>query len=344
MKAAIYHGVKNVTIEEIPKPELIPGSVIVKLMRAGICGTDIYAFNIDGPEMNVLPGHKFGHEMAGIVDEVAPDVEGIEFGDHVYVNPMNYRDPTPDLSREAGCSMAGSFAEYFRVEHAKYNYNLEKLDPEMPWELAAMIEPCAVAYETLTKHKITPDSKIVIYGGGKIGQSALALLKTMGVKEVIVTARNPLRGGTIEKIGGILCDTTKQPAPDFIKEYWGKGIGNCNEETWLADFTIDAGGWHGALEELIEHAQAASDIAVVALGMTQQKICEVDLVNKGISIHGAYAYTPEDCQEVIKLIEKAPENFAPLTTATFPLTDIVHALEEATDSTKHMKVLLDCEK
>lgn len=344
MRAAIYHGVHEITIEEIPKQELLPGSVIVKLVRAGICGTDLYAYNINGPEMNVFPEHKFGHEMAGIVDAVADDVEGIKVGDHVYVNPMNYREPTPELSREAGCCVAGAFAEYIRVENAKYNYNLEKLNADISWDLAAMIEPCAVAYKTLTKHDITPDTKVVIYGGGKIGQSALALLKSMGVKDVIVTARNSLRAAKIEEIGGIVCDTTKQPAPSFIKGYWGTGIGNCNEETWLADFAIDAGGWHGALEELIAHAKASSDIAVVALGRSEQKLVEVDLVNKGISIHGAYAYTPEDCQEVIKLMEKAPENFMPLTTAIFPLSDLVKALDEASDSKKHLKVLIDCEK
>ena len=88
------------------------------------------------------------------------------------------------------------------------------------------------------------------------------------------------------------------------EEYWGTGIGNCNEETWLADFTIDAGGWHGALEELIANAKSASDIAIVALGQTEQKIVETALVNKGLSIHGAYAYTPEDCREVIRLMEE----------------------------------------
>lgn len=344
MRAAIYNGIHDVTVEDLPKPELVPGSVIVKNIRSGICGTDLYAFNINGADMNIFQGNQFGHEMAGIVAEKADDIEDIDVGDHVYVNPMLYRKPTPELSIEAGCCVAGGFSEYIRVENARYGYNLEKLDSEMTWELAAMIEPCAVAYETLTKHKVTPETKVVIYGGGKIGQSALALLKTMGVKEVIVTARNPLRAAKVRQLGGILCDTTKRSAPDFIKEYWGTGIGNCNEETWLADFTIDAGGWHGALEELIANAKSASDIAIVALGQTEQKIVETALVNKGLSIHGAYAYTPEDCREVIRLMEKAPENFLPLTTGTYPLSDIAQALKDASDSTKHMKVLINLER
>lgn len=344
MRAAIYNDIHDVTVEEISKPDIIPGSVIVKNIRSGICGTDLYAFNINGPDMNISQGNQFGHEMAGIIAEKAEDIEGIDIGDHVYVNPMLYCEPTSELSAEAACCTAGGFSEYIRVENAGYGYNLEKLNPNMPWELAAMIEPCAVAYETITKHKITPDTKVVIYGGGKIGQSALALLKTMGVKEVIVTARNPFRADKIKQLGGILCDTTIKSAPDFVKEYWGRGVGNCNEETWLADFAIDAGGWHGALEELIANAKAASDIAIVALGQTEQKIVETDLVNRGISIHGAYAYTPEDCREVIRLMEKAPENFLPLTTGTYPLSDIAQALKDASDSTKHMKVLIDLER
>ena len=48
MRAAIYNGIHDVTVEELPKPELVPGSVIVKNIRSGICGTDLYAFNISG--------------------------------------------------------------------------------------------------------------------------------------------------------------------------------------------------------------------------------------------------------------------------------------------------------
>lgn len=67
MKAAIYHGIENVSVEEIPMPECGDNDVILKNVRGSICGTDIGAYYHGGDDAGFFPEHTFGHEMSAVV-------------------------------------------------------------------------------------------------------------------------------------------------------------------------------------------------------------------------------------------------------------------------------------
>ena len=98
MKAAIYHGIENVTVEEMPMPACGDKDVIIKNVRGSICGTDIGAFYHGGEDAGIFPGHTFGHEMSAVVYEVGKDADpALKKGMRVFPNPC--------LRRPADCGM-----------------------------------------------------------------------------------------------------------------------------------------------------------------------------------------------------------------------------------------------
>lgn len=171
MKALLYYGKGDIRIEDIDKPVAGAKDVIVKVMRAGICGSDVKAYVDDGHSVGILwkdefPGidGQFGHEMVGVVDEIGSEVEGIKVGDRVFVNPT--------VCRRAGmmtCDMSGAFSEYVLVEDAAYGYNLLQLSDETSFDAAVMTEPLSVATHGKNQAEIKPHEHVVIYGAGTIG-------------------------------------------------------------------------------------------------------------------------------------------------------------------------------
>mgnify|MGYP002856865002 FL=1 len=341
MRGGMYNGIKDVTLEEFDKPEIEAGAIIVKNVRSGICGTDLHAYDIGGPEVGIHPGNQFGHEMSGIVDEVGEGVEGFQQGDHVFVNPVTFREPTETMSVLMSCDMAGAFSEYVKVSKPVAEYNVFKLEEDMSWDVAAMTEPVSVALNGILKCRPKPGDKVVIYGGGIIGLCALACFKCMGIDEVIVSARNDFRCAKIEEMGGILCDTRKTPLPEFVMDRWGKLIGNNGEDTWNADIVVDCAGYKGGLEEILKYAKCGSQVAIISLGTAEEPLVENNLCFKDMSLHGSFAYTPEVNRKVIDMMYANQAVFAPIATATYGLSEITQAFKDADDHHKNVKVLID---
>lgn len=344
MRAAIYNGVKNITLEEVEKPVLETGAIIIKNVRAGICGTDLHAYNIEGEGVGILEGNQFGHEMAGIIDEVSAELTEFEVGTHVFINPCTFEIPTPERNILMCCDMAGAFSEYITCKEPVKEYNVFELDKSLPWDIAALIEPLSVAMNGVLITNPKKGEKAIVYGAGIIGLCTLACLKYLGVDDVIVVDTVPMRLEKVKQLGGVACNAKEINVNDFAKKLWGTSIGNAGEENNNADITVDCAGYPGALENIIKCAKVGSRISIVSLGTSEEKVVESTLAFKAVTICGSFAYTPQVNRKVIDMITECPKNFEPIVTATFGLSDIVKAFDEACNSSKNVKVLIDHSK
>ncbi|MBQ9062156.1 MAG: alcohol dehydrogenase catalytic domain-containing protein [Eubacterium sp.] len=340
MRGAMYHGLHHVTLETFEKPEPTPDGIVVKNVRSGICGTDLHAYEINGPEVGIYPGNQFGHEMSGIVYEVGANVTDFQVGERVFVNPVTFRVPTEDMSVLMSCDMAGAFSEYIRVDAPKSEYNIFKLSDDLSWDIAALTEPVSVTLNGILKCRPKPGDKVIIYGGGIIGLCALACFKCLGISDVIVTARNPYRCAKVQEMGGILCDTTRTTVPDFAKSCWGTLTGNNGEDTWNADIVVDCAGYPGSFSEILRYAKCGSQIAIISLGTSTEHLVENDLCCKDASIHGSFAYTPAVNRRAIDIMTENQDVFAPIITSSYDLSEIAEAFEAAADHQKNVKVLI----
>jgi len=165
-------------------------------MRAcGICGSDAMFIAIGGlpPRQGQTP---LGHEPAGEVVEVGSDVVAISVGDHVVVNPM----AAPSGIIGNGGAL-GALADYLLVEDAVRGKTLEVIPDHIPFEVAALNEPMAVARHGVNRTRPKPSDKVVVFGAGPIGLGATIGYKSFGVEHVVVVDLIPARLDKALKVG-----------------------------------------------------------------------------------------------------------------------------------------------
>ncbi|SAK76902.1 2,3-butanediol dehydrogenase [Caballeronia ptereochthonis] len=346
MKAAVYYGNRQLTIDDVPEPWPVTGEVKVKVSRNGICGTDIHEY-FDGPvlipktEPHPLTGKTLpvviGHEFSGTVVEVGPDVTDIKEGDKVAIEPVircgmcrpcksGYYNVCNCVGFQ-GLSSDGGMAEYAVVPR----HMVHKLPDNVPVEMGALVEPMAVAYHAATLGEVTDQSRTLIFGAGPIGIGLWFALRGMGVTEIDVVEPSPTRRQAIEGLGARTIDPTSTDVPAFIADKTnGEGV----------DAAYDAAGVPAAvaagLKSLGEHRTLVS-VAIYDKPMLTPLL---DTVMRERRIQGTLCYTSKDYKSVIDLMERGHYK----TTGwveTVPLANVVAEGFEELRAGRKMKVLID---
>ena len=338
MRGAMYNGVRNVKLTTFPKPEIKPGAVIVKNVRAGICGTDVHAYVVEGTGVGILEGNQFGHEMAGVIDEVGEGLTGFEKGTRVFVNPSTFREATPEMDATMSCDMAGAFSEYIMIEKPEWDYNIFKLPDQVTFDQAALTEPLSVGMNAVLRADPKMDDHVIIMGAGTIGLAVLVALKYFGVKEVIVSDMIPLRLEKVKAFGGIPFDASKGNVNEFAIERWGSHTGYLGQVTNDADIVFDCAGYPGALHDYLEYAMLGSKLICVALGGASETFSSRDIVLRNASFISATGYTPEVNKKVLEMVASGKVSVDPFVTSKFGLSQIAEAFEAAADAKKNIKV------
>lgn len=190
MKAVMVTGPGQTEVVDVADPAVGPSDVLVKIKACGICGSDALYISMGG-----LPPHQgrmaLGHEPAGEVVEVGSDVTAISVGDHVVINPIG---APSGIIGNGGAT--GALAEYLLVENAVRGRSIEVIAAEIPFEVAALNEPMAVARHGVNQTKPTSTDKVAIFGAGPIGLGATIAYKALGVSHVTVV---DLIGSRLEK-------------------------------------------------------------------------------------------------------------------------------------------------
>ena len=202
MKAAVYHGRGDVRVEERLEPQVRAGTLKVKVDWCGICGTDLHEYE-EGPIFVPAPGSPhpitgetlpliLGHEFAGTITELGPEVSGFKVGQRVAIDPILASDDDDECRRGdlhpcrkpgfQGLSGAGGGFSSFVVARAERTHDLGDLGTD----IGAMVEPLAVAFHAVRESGIRPGDTAVVYGAGPIGQAAVLCLRAAGAGTVIV--------------------------------------------------------------------------------------------------------------------------------------------------------------
>ena len=346
MKALLYYGPKDIRLEEIDRPTPGEKDVIVKVMRAGICGSDIKAYLHDGHSVGILwkdefPGidGQFGHEMVGVVDEIGSAVEGIRVGDRVFVNPT--------VCRRTGmmtCDMSGAFSEYVLVEDAAYGYNLLQLSENTTFDEAVLTEPLAVATRGKNQAEVKPHEHVVIYGAGTIGLCALEACLAVGCKQPVVIDINDDRLAIANELGGVGFNSMKGDVKAFLSEHFGSIVNPFGAASVDVDAFIDCAGAGSILDDIVKMAKPQARIAIVAV-YRKPVMLDMALINSGeLTIRGSLGYATSDVLEAYNNIDMHRNHVSRLVTHQFCHADSVKAFETACDSsTGSIKVVINYE-
>jgi (R,R)-butanediol dehydrogenase/meso-butanediol dehydrogenase/diacetyl reductase len=187
MRALNIHGVGDLRLDPKARPRAGDRDVVVQVKACGICGSDLsYIKNggINRAEGGVTP---IGHEAAGEVVEVGAAVQGISLGQRVIINPMM----TSTFIGSGGPE--GAFTEAVLVGEVQPGVTLLPIPDDLPYEVAALAEPLAVALHSVNRTGAKPGDKVVVFGCGPIGLGMVLWLADRGVTDVVALDLAPER-------------------------------------------------------------------------------------------------------------------------------------------------------
>ncbi|MBQ8526937.1 MAG: galactitol-1-phosphate 5-dehydrogenase [Lachnospiraceae bacterium] len=227
MKAYVLHGINQFQMEEKEKPVPKEGEVLVQVMAAGICGSDIPRAYRTGAHVHPIV---IGHEFSGKVVEVAAGADASWLHKPVGVFPLiPCRNCGPCMDKQyemcrhydyLGSRRDGGFAEYVAVPCEC----LIELPEGVSYEQAAMLEPMAVAVHAMRRVKATQDDRIVVCGLGTIGLFLAMFLKGAGMQHVYVIGNKEFQKQRVLSLGipeEDYCDSRKQDVTAWLEERTG---------------------------------------------------------------------------------------------------------------------------
>jgi L-iditol 2-dehydrogenase len=198
LKALIYHGKNDISVEEIKTPGPGDDQALLKVKAAAICGTDLRIKKSGHRDIPDRTDRILGHELAGEVVEVGDKVIDLKPGMRVAIAPViGCGKCTVCLSGDAnmcescrilGLGIDGAFAEYMIIprEHIE-NGNVMIIPPSISFETAALLEPLATVFTGAEACNIRPSNKVMIVGAGPIGIMHTMMAKVFGASVVIIS-------------------------------------------------------------------------------------------------------------------------------------------------------------
>jgi L-iditol 2-dehydrogenase len=193
MRALVLENPKDLQIRNVPDPDLGPHDVLIHVKACGICGSDVHGY--DGSTGRRIPPVIMGHEAAGVVAKIGPDVTQVHIGDRVTFDStvscghcrfcLSGDVNLCDNRQVLGVSCAdyrrnGAFAEFVSVpEHIVY-----QLPASFPYEKAALIEAVSIAVHAARITGIQPGSSAVVVGAGMIGLLAIQAFRVFGCTSI----------------------------------------------------------------------------------------------------------------------------------------------------------------
>lgn len=313
----------NEFVEE-PKPSVGSRDVLLKVRACGICGSDaLYSHNGGIPP--VMAGTRLGHEPAAEVVEAGRDVSGVEIGDHVVVDTMAFTD---GLLGSGG--QQGALSEYVLVKDFEPGRQLKVIPDEVPWHVAALNEPMAVAFHAVNRTDPQPGCKVVIFGAGPIGLGALLGYKRRGASHVIVVDVVDSRLDKALLVGAdAVINSATEDVTERLLELHGTAAGGIVRGTRVGtDIFLDAAGAPSVPPLAASIAKHGATLGVVAV---HKKPVELDfgaILTSELNIVFSVGY-PTEIFEVTDDIADNWDKYAHIVSHTLPFDQAIEALELA---------------
>jgi len=305
MKKAVYHGMRDVRVEEIEEPKPGPNEAKVKVKYCGICGSDLHEY-LHG----LFPQSPFGHEACGEIVEVGHEVKAFQVGDRVMA-----------LEKDA-------YAEYMVCPQER----MIKIPEEMSWRRAAVVEPLAGAAYAIERGGIQPGNTVLIAGAGPVGLMLLLGLKAIGVKTVYMTEVSEVRRKKAEELGATsVLNPMETRISARIKELTaGRGV----------DIAIEAVGIEATLKDCLSSVRHQGKIIVEGIFTDRVPMHMLGFVTRETTMIGTNSINPQLAMTWLESKGIKPES---IITKIIPLTQISSdGFEVLTRKTKEeIKILVE---
>lgn len=379
MRAVVCHQ-QQLQLTEVPDLVPGPGQVLLKVLRTGICGSDLHA-RVHSDATADMAGEVgyahfmrssrsvvMGHEFVGEVVSYGPRTHGRwKPGTRVVSLPLL---ETGDGLHMTGLSehASGGYAEQILVSEAVTFEVPDGVDVEH----AATTEPLAVAWHAVRKGQVGRKDVAVVVGCGPIGLAVILMLKASGVRTVVSSDFSAGRRSLAERCGAdvVVDPAVESPwdrfesdrryltsAPDFMNLGMStmKKLRAVPFLPWPRVFqaaeklgalptgpvVFECVGVPGILEQIITAAPLQSRIVVVGVCMEPDTFRPSMAINKEVELRFAFCYDPAEFHATLQMIADGKVDPSPLLTGTVGLDEVADAFGWLADPEQHAKILVD---
>jgi len=336
MRVLNIHGVDDVRLDPAEAPKPGAKDVVIKVKACGICGSDLSYIKVGGIHRKPGGVTPIGHEAAGEIIHVGAAVQGVSLGQRVVVNPMM----TPSYIGSGGPE--GAFTEELLVRDARVGDSLLPIPGDLPYEIAALAEPLAVALHGVNRAQAKPGDKVVVFGCGPIGLGMVLWLLDRGVTDVVALDLAPER---LQRARDLGARAAINPAQEDLRARLLELHGSArvfSREAVGTDVFIDAAGASNILGDVVRMAKYHSRMVVTAAYMKPVQLDLGAMLTTEMSITTAVGY-PDEMPEVVAALPRLRGKAAPLISHRFSFDRIIEALGVAGTSAS-AKVMIDFEK
>lgn len=330
-----------IEFRETPRPIAAEGQVLVRIMRIGICGSDIHVYHGKHP-FTRYPVTQ-GHEVSGRIEAVGSGVEGLSVGQKVTIEPQvccGHCYPCThgkyNLCEELkvmGFQTTGTASEYFAVDAAK----VTPLPETMSYDEGAMIEPLAVTVHAAKRFPELKGARVAILGCGPIGILLMQSCKALGAASVLVTDVSDYRLSVARSVGAdYVVNTGETDMEQALRDAFGSD---------KADVIYDCAGSDITMGQAIRCARKGSTIVLVAVF---SKLASVDLAvlnDHELELNTSMMYRHEDYVDAIRLVSEGKVQLRPLMSRHFAFRDYLKAYQYIDENREMtMKVIIDVQE
>ena len=347
MKAITVYGPHDARMEEVPTPAATGDMLLIKVKRTGVCATDLSIYT--GESSFIRSGEivfpcRFGHEYAGVVEAVGPEVTKFKPGDRVYTE--NFVSCGKCDACKRGDYMAcghidsvgtvncwdGCYAEYMQMPER----HVHLLPDELSLDEGALIEPASIAYDAFKGVTLTDADTVVVYGPGAIGMISAWLAKYYGAGQVVMVGRNDDKIRLALEVGAdkAVNNKTSDVKTAIMEMTNGKG----------ASLVIETTGAGAALKESMTLLARYGRISIVSFYEKELDGLLIDPLvlgcNSIVGAAGCYGNATAVCE----IMRKNPVKLSPIITHHVPFENCLDVFEneESYHKTK-IKIMIDFE-
>ena len=310
---------RSVELRAGPVPQIGETDVLLRVQAVSVCGSDLHQW-LGGVSWKVNHPCVLGHEFGGVIERVGARVEAFAVGDRVVSETAAVIDPTSPYVRQGryhldpkrlgfGYGVDGAMASFVRVPERC----LHRLPDGLPFDLAALTEPCCVAYTAVClRATVRVGDLVVVLGPGPIGLLCALMARLAGAGTVVVAGlpSDARRFEVARELGAV-------PMPVAEVAAYVRGLG----DGYGADVVVDAAGVSATMQTAMEIVRPAGQIAKVGWGPQPMGYSLDPVVQKAVTVHGSFSHHWAVWERVIAMMAGGQLDVRPLVSARLPLSE-----------------------
>jgi L-iditol 2-dehydrogenase len=340
MTAAVLYGKRDVRIEQIPVPRIGPGEVLVRIKAALTCGTDLKVYRQGFHARMIVPPAVFGHELAGIVEEVGEGVESFAPGMRVvsansgpcsqcFFCEKHLANLCEDLQ-----FINGAYAEFIKIPERIVRQNLLILPDSLSFNEAALVEPLACVLRAVEETGILEGDTVVVIGMGPIGLMFVQVLKSLGAK-VIAAGKRPNQLALAARMGADhVVDSTHSNVVEQVRKITNGRRG--------ADVVVEAVGTTETWQQAMGMVRRGGTINLFGGCPSGTHIpLDTTLIHYSeITIKASFHHTPRHIREALETIHRGNLRARSLITGEERLSSLSNVLERLLNRNGDLKIAI----